>query len=38
MKCSAGIALLLLMPLTEFASAQAAPLNAQQQLGQQLVT
>jgi mono/diheme cytochrome c family protein len=38
MKCSAGVALLLLMSLTEFASAQPATLNPQQQLGQQLVS
>ena len=38
MKCSACIALLLVMSLPQFAYGQSATLNAQQQLGQQLVT
>jgi mono/diheme cytochrome c family protein len=38
MKCSAYVAFLLFVSLTQIASAQPVTLNAQQQLGQQLVT
>ena len=38
MKCSAYVALLLFTSLPQIVSAQPASLNAQQQLGQQLVT
>jgi len=38
MKCRAGIALLFATPLSQFAYAQPTTPNAQQQLGQQLVT
>src|SRR5215217_3767202 len=38
MKCSACVALVFVTSLTRFASAQPVNLNAQQQLGQQLVT
>src|SRR3954447_15987349 len=38
MKCSACLVLLLLTSLPQIASAQPATLNAQQQLGQQLVS
>ena len=38
MKCSACVALLFFTSLSQTASAQPAALNAQQQMGQQLVT